>query len=57
MGVLPSWERTLGVRWQSPWQSNGRFHGSMRVIVPSMSFKNSHVLVSFEGGAMCLISL
>ena len=46
------WDSTVGIIWQSPSRLSGIIQGSLRMIEPLMSSRNSHVVVSHEDGAM-----
>ena len=51
------WDSTVGIKWQSPSLLSGIIQGSLKVIEPLMSSRNSHVVVSHEDGAIGAMSL
>ena len=56
-GMWNTWDSTVGIIWQSPSRLSGIIQGSLRMIEPLMSSRNSHVVVSHEDGAIGAMSL
>ena len=52
LGLTTSWDSTWGILWQPPCHLRGRFCGSVNITLLLISFRNSHVVVSHDGGAI-----